>query len=249
MVFNIFVNFHDEVVRLYFLYLDGSGNPSLKDETDQFYALGGVALDEQSIKHIEAMLSIEKYFPDTENRPEELKLSSIHHGRWWRTVPQDIKNKIIDDVVKLVIETNTRLFAVVIDKKEHKEKYISPEDPCILALRLLLTRYSKSLKRLNTYGTVIYDKDREREIFMAVKNWKSGGLVMKSYLNPFLKDEVPEKFIETIFFIDSKYSPCMWITDFWARSCYLNKKRGNYFLFDKMKVKLDEFGYYEHPRK
>lgn len=234
---------------LYLLYVDGSGNPSLKDEHDNYYALGGVAVQEEGAKLIETELCIEKYFPDTQNRPEEIKLSAIHNGRWWRSRPEELKNRIIDDVVSLVERSNAVLFEVIIDKKRHKEKYIDPEDPCLLALRFLLTRYSRFLKRKETHGIVIYDKERDKEIFQAVKNWKTEGLVFKSVSNPFLQDEKPVKIIEKIFFVDSKYSPCMWVADFWARCCFIKKKRGDYPLYDRFSKNLDEYGRYEHPNE
>ena len=229
---------------MYFLYIDGSGNPSLKDTTDEHYVLGGVAIQEEGIKLVEKELSVEKYFPGND-RPDELKLTAIQHGKWWKGVPEDKKQKIIDDVVDLVGKTGAALFVIVVDKPQHKNKYTSPEDPCILALRFLITRFSRFLNRNGSYGAVVYDRDRETDIFQAVRRWKSNGLLIA----PLFKNQMPEKVVETIFFLDSKYSPCMWIADFWARSVFVDMKRPGYPLYQRLSKNLDIYGRCDFPKK
>lgn len=54
------------------------------------------------------------------------------------------------------------LFATVVKKKEHFEKYTAPEPVSQLALRYIVTRFSRFLNRIKDHGIIIYDTESGR---------------------------------------------------------------------------------------
>ena len=48
-------------------------------------------------------------------------------------------------------------FVIVIDKKAHQEKYVTPEDPCKLSFRFIFEKLEDYLTYVDDYGYCIYD--------------------------------------------------------------------------------------------
>jgi hypothetical protein len=215
---------------MYLLFLDASGHsefpPPYGRGKDNYYVLAGVAIEhEQWFVAFKALHNLcTKYFPNCWSQIEVHYGDLINHRGLWDKLTGIQRKEFADTVFSVLASLNPTLFAMVIDKPKHFEAYTMPEQPKQLAVRYMASRFSKFLQKRSESGIMIYDSeavssDRPLHDFLTKGRFK--GLVMRANFD--LKPEVMfqtqnklEGIIESIFFIESKYSQGIQLADFCA---------------------------------
>ncbi|NLD66831.1 MAG: DUF3800 domain-containing protein [Crenarchaeota archaeon] len=243
---------------MYLLFLDASGHsefaPPYGRGKDTYYVLTGVAIQHQqwftAFKELHNLCL--KYFPKCWAQIEIHYGDLINKRGYWNTLKDEQRKEFADSVFSIIAQLNPTLFAMVIHKTKHFEAYTTPEHPKQLAVRYMASRFSKFLQRRKESGIMIYDSeavssDRPLHDFLTKGRFK--GLVMQANFD--FKPEVMfqtqnnlEGIIESIFFIESKYSQGIQLADFCAYAIWSHFERNNsnrfnqiYPLFDKLGVR------------
>ncbi len=246
------------------LYLDAAGDPGFPPpfgkSTSMHYVLAGLSIDAKdwAIGN-EKLLEIKRnYFPNIEDSQIELKYSSLFNKiKPFDSLSGEQRKELADEIFDLILNLKPVLFAVVIDKLEHRKKYVSAEKPNILAIRYMVPRFSMYLKRISDHGVMIYDSEemhinKELRDFL-LESRKTGVVLPHARIrSPLSVQNRLYNIIETIFFIESHVSPIMQLVDFCAGTVFLKYERGKTDRFDQINNLFDSsqgkiYGLYEWP--
>ena len=107
----------------------------------------------------------QRHIPHNPDEPVILHREDIINRRkcFWR-LRDDVARQAFDrDMLKLIADAEFRICAVVIDKKEHCERHVSPAHPYHLAIGFLLQRYCGLLNHFNRRGDVMAESRGGRE--------------------------------------------------------------------------------------
>lgn len=232
------------------LYLDAAGDPGLANTKTQtkYYILACLCIDSDKwfIAYNGIRNILNKYFKPLNHLPKELKYSDIHHNKFpYNKLPKAHKTKLVDDIFDLVIhDLDSVLFAMVVDKNKHVNKYTNPEKPNILALRYIIPRFSKYLGRVQDHGMIIYDAE-ERTINKELRDFtitsREHGVVLEPANLPFYIQNKLEHIIGTIVFEESHTSPLIQLADFIARTVFLRYERNDQTRFKQIEHKFDNY--------
>jgi hypothetical protein len=142
----------------------------------------------------------------------------------WGYLSDDERKTITNDLINILLKVNPVLFATVIKKKEHYEKYHIPEPISQLPLRYTVTRFSRFLNRIKDHGIIIYDTESGRSD-INIRNFilksREKGIIHQGdeFFNPmagYRTQDNLECVIESIFFTDSQTSPVLQLVDWRA---------------------------------
>lgn len=154
------------------IFMDESGySPNWKADMDiqSYYVLSGVCIPADTYPE-----ACQKIRTDIKNlnlpgavKPLglgiEIKARDIARGEgWWQSHNQE-RNSVRDLMLSFPPKNDGVAFVVVIDKKSHFDKYISPEDPWSLSLRFIFERLQGYLFDKDDYGFCIYDQNKRLE--------------------------------------------------------------------------------------
>lgn len=220
------------------LFLDASGDPGWpspfgKSKT-KWYVLAGMAIEENRHNDLEMSLEgINKTYFDSKNlNCKELKYSSLNAGKMYPYDKLNVQEKqnLADDIFKEITSLNPVVFAVAIDKGAHHAKYNSPYPPDSTALRFILPRYEKYLKRTNQTGIIIADessKESDKMMKILLKNARSTGVVLNSSISPdpYRTDTRLPSIITTIFTKSEDYAGIQYV-DFIAYGIWIYFEHG-----------------------
>lgn len=241
---------------MYLLFLDASGHseypPPFGRGKDTFYVLAGVAIEHQLWFHAfnELHSLCTKYFGNCWSQIEVHYGDLINKRGLWNNLTDIQRLEFADGVFNLLPKLKATLFAMVINKPRHFNGYKTPEQPKQLAVRFMASRFSKFLQRRKESGIMIYDSeavssDRPLHDFLTKGRFK--GLVMQA--NWEYKPEVMfqtqnnlEGIIESIFFIESKYSQGIQLADFCAYAVWSHFERNNGKRFEEITPLFDTVG-------
>jgi hypothetical protein len=248
-----------------FLYLDAAGDPGYPApygrSNTKYYVLAGLSIDPEKdwVKCREKLSEIvRKHFPNKENSPKELHYSDLTSRRKpFDTLSDTGRKMMADEIFDLILELKPVLFAIVVDKLKHRQKYSSPERPNILAIRFMVPRFSRYLKRISDQGILVYDSE-ERNINKELRNFlfeaRDIGVVIQPAELLFYTQNYLDNLIETIFFVESHVSPVVQLADFCAHAIFLKYERGKTTRFNQIKNLFDSYqnvmyGLIEWPKR
>jgi len=168
----------------------------------------------------------------------------------------DQRVALADEVFAITKSVSPTIFAIVVDKLKHYQKYKTPEMPNQLSLRFLATHFSKFLQQNNDYGMMIYDSTQGRsDRFLRdfIARAKKEGLVLQTWEDPFRTQNKLERVIESIFFIESELSPVVQLADFCAYAVFSKYEHGKDDRFKEIAGLIDRnngnvWGLVEWPR-
>jgi hypothetical protein len=240
---------------MYLLFLDASGHsefpPPYGRGKDTYYVLAGLAIEHT--RWFEAYTGLNQlcreYFPSCWSQIEIHYGDLINRRGEWNRLTDIQRKEFADKIFNLVHSINPTLFAMVIDKVKHHDAYITPESPKQLAVRFMVPRFSKFLQRKKELGIMVYDSETitaDRPLRDFLTQGRLQGVVMSANWEfcpeaIFQTQNRLEGIIESIFFLESKNSPGIQITDFCAYAVWsqYEHKKGDRFkeiydLFDKV---------------
>ncbi len=227
---------------MYLLYLDGSGGadwpPPIGKSPTKFYVLAGLAIQpenwESAYNQVNDLIS--NYFPNPSKRPEELHYTHLIARKGpYGLLSNDQRRELADGVFKIAKSINPTLFAIVVDKMAHYNKYKTPEPPKQLAFRFIAPHFSKFLDRKNETGIMIYDTEQARsDMFLRqfLETARKSGIVLQTWVpsyDPYRTQNRLDKVVESIFFLESHLSPIIQLADFCS-----------YAIFSKYEHKKDQ---------
>jgi hypothetical protein len=166
---------------MYLFYVDECGRPSLEDKAlavDPWFVMTAVGI------HVDKWLQIDHeitrlkqaYFPSIKPIKIEIKSTNIRSAGGpypvfpFATIPLNELTKMVEELYLIYDNFQLPIFSVVINRLEHKEKYISrgkrPEPPYQLAFKMLVERIDWFLENQNKnkpineqeFGFVILDE-------------------------------------------------------------------------------------------
>jgi hypothetical protein len=221
---------------MYLFYVDECGRPSLEDKSlaaDPWFVMAAVGIHSSQWLLIDAEITRlkKKYFPEIKPLKIEFKSTNIRsaggpYPRWpFSTLSLEVLKHLVNEIYLIYEAFNLPLFTITINRKEHKEKYISqgrrPEPPYQLAFRMLVERVDWFLENQNKdkslqdceFGFIILDEYvGQYKVTRSNLLWyQESGTFAKESIN-FIK-EVP-------FFNVSDYSQLLSLPDLVAYNVY-----------------------------
>lgn len=167
------------------MYIDEVGNNDLgsaEDPNHRFLSLTGVVmtLEESTVLH-ERIESLKRTFfrahPDDPlilHRKELVNAKPPFEALQDESVKDDFNNRLLN----LIRDTNFEIITVVIDKKEHRERYkVWKYDPYHYCLSVLLERYCMFLSDKSAEGDVLAESRGGKEDMRLKKSFR--GLIEK----------------------------------------------------------------------
>lgn len=149
---------------MFLFYVDECGRPSLEDKAlvdDPWFVMTAVGV------HCDHWMAIDKeitrlkrsYFPNIKSIKIEIKSTNIRSagGKFpvypFATIPLNKLTEMVEEIYSIYDDYELPLISVVIDRFNHKEKYVSkgkrPEPPYQLAFKMLIERIDWFLENLN----------------------------------------------------------------------------------------------------
>ena len=159
-------------MRKFRIYIDETGNPDLNSSDNpnhRFLSLTGVIIDLEYVKNVLAP-DLDKikteFFDPHPDEPIILHRKEILNKRhpFENLRNAEVESKFNRCILEKLKEWNYKIVTVMIDKKEHKEKYQSWKyDPYHYCLAVLLERYIFFLKENNSVGDVMIESRGGKE--------------------------------------------------------------------------------------
>ena len=159
-------------MRKFRIYIDETGNPDLNSSDNpnhRFLSLTGVIIDLEYVKNVLApdldKFNI-KFFDPHPDEPIILHRKEILNKKhpFENLRNPEVESKFNTCILEKLKEWNYKIVTVLIDKKEHKEKYQSWKyDPYHYCLAVLLERYIFFLKENNSVGDVMIESRGGKE--------------------------------------------------------------------------------------
>lgn len=165
----------------YRLYIDEVGNPGLetaKDPRHRYLSLTGVIMELAYVNDIvssklEALKK--KYFHSHVDEPVIFHRKELVNTRYPFQSLRDerVKAAFDDDLLGLLDTLDYIVITVVIDKREHKTRYmVWKQDPYHYSLRILLERYILFLRTVRATGDVMAESRGGKEDMRLKKSYQ-----------------------------------------------------------------------------
>ena len=227
---------------MYLIFVDESGyqedwSQDSAIRQQPFHVVSAVAVPSDNLHEVYtairsgvAQLNLPKTDAQALGKGQEIKASQVDRGEGFWGKNQVLRDKVREIYLSLD-QHKVTYFAVCIDKKTHKERYSSPENPSNLALRYLLERLQWFLREKDQNGYVIIDQNKRQEptqrSFLGwLLQFGSGGKALSRLYGTLYEWKLEMSNIVEIHFGDSKYSLGLQIADFVARHVYSWRKKG-----------------------
>jgi hypothetical protein len=146
----------------YRLYIDESGDHGYNGTKleDNFLTLLGCFFLNSHYLEFDRGLNLlkDKRFPVHPDADKVIlhRTDIVNRTRGFSRLMDDaLRIEFDNDLLQLIRTAQFRIICVVINKKEHKDKYPEPEHPYNLGLKLLLERYCGYLNYMNRQGDVM----------------------------------------------------------------------------------------------
>jgi len=221
---------------MYLFYVDECGRPSLEDKsllTDPWFVMAAVGIHSSQWLVIDGAITDlkRKYFPQVKPLKVEFKSTSIRsaggpHPRWpFSELPPDVLQNLVEELYAIYDTFHLPLFAVNINRQEHKAKYTErgrrPDPPYQLAFRMLVERIDWFLENQNRdktlgereFGFVILDE------FVGQYRVTRSNLLWYQESGTFAKKSI-DYVKEVPFFNVSEYSQMLSLPDLVAYNVY-----------------------------
>ncbi len=228
---------------MYLLYIDGSGG--VKNPTENYFVLGGVAVFERQIYHLiqrfdEFVESLNLGVPSQE---VELHASVIANGgkHPWKGIPRKDRLAIIGRALDVLRASHwsSKLFAVAVHKGQR-----SPDDPVEYAFEEICNRFDLMLRRrYNREGRSADSAQRGLVIMDESKNYEAPlqSLARRFRLHGTRWGNL-RNLAEVPLFVDSQASRIVQIADLATWAVWRRYEYGDTRYFDKIASKFDSEG-------
>lgn len=174
-------------MKRYRLYIDESGDHTYQDIEDparRYLGLIGCFVDVEVYRTrfypgLEALK--QAHFPHSPDEPIILHRKDVidHRGPFWRLRDRDNERRFNDDILHFLAHQEYFLISVVIDKKEHIDRYeAAAYHPYHFCLAALLERYCGFLNRFNARGDVMAESrggTEDKQLKAAYRRLYEGG--------------------------------------------------------------------------
>lgn len=159
-------------MKKYRLYIDEVGNADLKSSSNpnhRYLSLTGVIFDLEYIRHIvhEQMEAFKrKYFNSHPDEPVVLHRKELLQRKYpFKILKDDATAKQFNnDLLHYLKQWHYQVISVVIDKKEHQERYqVWRHDPYHYCIEILLERFYFYLANNNALGDVMIESRGGKE--------------------------------------------------------------------------------------
>jgi hypothetical protein len=220
---------------MYLLYLDESG--SVKDASQQYFVLAGVALFERQTHWLaEKLEALAARIDPADPASVELHGSPMLNGHGlWKTVDRSVRIALIQEALEAFSATHSanRVFAAAVRKS-----VISPDDPINHCFEQVSSRFDQYLMRLHRQGDtqrglIFLDKSNaEFTIQRLTRQFRSVG---HSYGRLRNLSEVPA-------FLDSRASRLIQLADLVAYAVFRAFERQDTRFYDIIKGRFDSEG-------
>lgn len=234
------------------LYLDESGDPGWpppygRSQTNWF-VLTGLSLEENKWEETNTkyIRIVKEYFGRrTENF--DMKYSALKAGRHPYNQLEDIeRNHLADEIFDLIVAVQPVLFAIVVDKLKHKQKYgDNARSPKILTLQFMAPRFHKYLERIDGLGMFVMDEEErksDKKLKKLIQQARQTGIVLQTPFDPFRTNTHLPKLVESIFFVPSEDSPGIPLADFCCHAIWIHFERGLHDRFNQIQHFFDHVG-------
>lgn len=243
---------------MYFLYLDESGDDG--ETGSNFYVLAGLAIKDSLLTSLQARVrsliderfkpwevahSPDMYFKENFKRPRlvdepdaivllrpELHYADlISNKRPYNTLDDAQRKELADEVFRIIVEADAKLFAVVIDKQKHFAKYALPKPVDLFAVEMIVERFQAYLESQSDVGVLVYDqKDRHNNVIFRnfVDTLRSNGTAMTT---------IP-RIVENLMFLPSDLSEPLQLADFCAHAVFMKHERNKANRFSEIRRKF-----------
>ncbi len=197
-------------VLKYRMYVDEVGNPDLASSSDpnhRFLCLAGVVFD---LDYVMNVLSPEleslkfRYFGSHPDDPIILHRKELLYSKPPFSVLKDLilKEQFNIELLQKLTEWDYTVNAVVIDKKEHSEKYSTWRyDPYHYCQEVLIERYRLFLDIRKTKGDIMFESRGSKEDMRLKKSFRS---IMESGTHNLSADDLQEHFTSKELKVKSK---------------------------------------------
>jgi len=211
------------------------GNPS-KSGSSKYFVLAAIAIKDslwlQAFNGVTGIIA--KYFPNPSVRPTELHYHAIRNQR----PPYNTINTyaLVDEVFDLISNLDLTLFAMVVDKLAHKNKYVTPWPYREHMLEATTNRIQMFLQRKSDLGLYVYDREEQTindELQKILARFRSKGTNFR----------FPTNVVESIFFAPSESAVPLQLVDFWAYAVFSKfEHSGKDKRFLQVRHKVDTVG-------
>ncbi len=167
---------------VYRLYIDESGDHTYKNLASldkRYLCLLGMIVEAETYRRsfhpaVEALK--QKHFPHDPDNPIVLHRREIvnRSGYAWRLRDPAARKAFNEDLLQFLRDQDYRLIAVVMDKKNHVERYGDAAfHPYHYSLAILLERYCGLLNYLNAKGDVMVERRGKREDALLMRAYEA----------------------------------------------------------------------------
>ena len=195
---------------MYFFYIDESGTPESTDPSSRFFVVCATAFHNSNwldlYKRVEGLKK--QFFPKTFSYHEsEIKGADL-------ASEQDVKNRIkrnfVHQLINIYSSFNLPVFLVVIDKSKSRKscQYTWLYPLCIQYLQISIHSFLEDLGN-DHRGILILDEINPKRTLRHSKEQLS-----YRFGNP--QGKLYDRIVETLFFVDSRYSPGIQMADLFA---------------------------------
>jgi hypothetical protein len=177
----------------YRIYIDEVGNSDMNsslDSTNRFLSLTGVILDLEYVKeslHPEMEALKIKYFGNHPDEPIIFHRKEMMHKKHPFHV---LKNESVNleferELLDLLRKWQFRIITVVIDKREHKNRYaIWRYDPYHYAMSILFERFHLRLKEIQQKGDMMFESRGGKEDIRLKESYRKIFAEGTEYIKP-----------------------------------------------------------------
>jgi len=210
---------------MYFFYLDESGQRAYNSK-DDIFVLQAVAVSEHQWQAVNACIEDVKraHFPALNPDQIELKSSSIRNRRGiFRRMSVAKITAFTDDLYDIITSSDLTLLAVVVRKSLVFSRYLFPEDPYLLAYKMLIERAQTFLEQRTdaSKGIIVSDnfsniQSRGRRMAFERKVRRQH----KAYLRDGTEYKEIDRIIEDPFYVDSRFNNFIQVADLCAYNVF-----------------------------
>ncbi len=149
------------------------------------------------------------------------------------------KKKLADDIFEVIRSSKIVLFAMVLEKQRHWDKYVTPLPPSQHMLEAMINRFELYLRRIDDVGAIVVDKSgtADESLVTAFEVYKREGTNFQKIT----------RIIDTIFFTPSETSAFLQLCDFVAYAVFSKFERGKDDRFREIESKFDPYGIRKFP--
>lgn len=222
------------------LYLDASGDQGWHtpygNSKTQWYVLSGITLTPDTDLKAKEQISklMDQYSPIKKRSQFESKYHELHYNAIY--CGQNIfshldfgkRVELIDKVFKLICELNPIIMSISINKDQLYNLYTTPDNPKLLSIRSVVSKFSMYLKRKNLAGSIVYDSEeyhKDVQLRALMHRFRSSGAERRGMEHqPFFTDKL-ENVLNTINLCPSEMSSGIQLADFCAKALWLHREK------------------------